>query len=59
MKLIILGIAIATSSFTSCNSSNPDKSPGNSINTDTGKVTNQPDLVVQKDSASIEQNTCA
>ena len=52
MKLIILGIAIASSSFSSCNSNNSSK-PGDSVSKDTGKTV-QTTPVVQKDSASIE-----
>lgn len=51
MKLIILGIAIASSSFTSCN--NESSNSGETAEADTAKSeTTNP--VVQKDSASIQ-----
>ncbi len=51
MKLIILGIAIASSSFTSCN--NNSAKSGEAVKTDTAKaeITTP---VVQKDSASVQ-----
>ena len=52
MKLIILGIAMATSSFTSCNNDNSSKQV-DIVNKDTTK-TEQPNQVIQKDSASIQ-----
>jgi hypothetical protein len=51
MKLIILGIAIASSSFTSC--SNDSGNSGATVQTDTGQ-TEVSTPVVQKDSASIQ-----
>ena len=51
MKLIILGIAIASSSFTSCN--NDSANSGSTVKTDTGR-TEITTPVVQKDSASIQ-----
>ena len=51
MKLIILGIAIASSSFTSCNNNKSSKT-GDTVSNDTGRV-EQPVQLVQKDSASI------
>ena len=51
MKLIILGIAIASSSFTSCN--NNSAKPETTVKADTGK-TEVSTPVVQKDSASIQ-----
>ena len=53
MKLIILGFAIITSSFTSCNSNNSGKTDNNTT-LDTGKVTEQTHPRIQKDSASIQ-----
>ncbi len=51
MKLIILGIAIASSSFTSCN--NDSANSGAEVKTDTGQ-TEISNPVVQKDSASVQ-----
>jgi hypothetical protein len=53
MKLIILGFAIVISSFTSCNSNNSGKTDNKTIS-DTGKVTEETNPVIQKDSASIQ-----
>lgn len=51
MKLIILGIAIASSSFTSCNNDSPNS--GDNVKQDTPRTeTTSP--VVHKDSASIQ-----
>ena len=52
MKLILLGIALATSSFTACNSNNNSKTE-NTVNKDTGR-TEQMIPVAQKDSASLQ-----
>ncbi|MEQ1675865.1 MAG: DUF3347 domain-containing protein [Chitinophagaceae bacterium] len=52
MKLIILGIAIASSSFASCNSNNSSKQ-GDTVSKDTASI-EQKSQVVQKDSASME-----
>ncbi|HUR64856.1 MAG TPA: DUF3347 domain-containing protein [Chitinophagaceae bacterium] len=52
MKLIILAMAMATSAFTSCDSSNSSKKD-NTVNKDTTK-TEPKDLIVQKDSASLQ-----
>jgi hypothetical protein len=51
MKLIILGITIAISSFTSCNNDNSKQS--DTVSSDTTR-TEQTKPVVQKDSASIK-----
>ena len=51
MKLIILGIAIASSSFTSCNNDSAKSEP--TVKADTGQ-TEVMTPVVQKDSASVE-----
>ena len=50
MKLIIIGIAIASSSFTSCN--NDSANSGKQEIKDTNKTETAP--VSQKDSASVE-----
>lgn len=52
MKLIILGIAMATSSFSSCDNNN-SSNQGDIANKDTAR-TEQTDKVIQKDSASIQ-----
>jgi uncharacterized protein DUF3347 len=52
MKLILLGIAIATSSFNSCNNNNSAKQ-GDAVSNDITR-TDLASQAVQKDSASIE-----
>ena len=52
MKCLILGIAITTSSFLSCNSNNSTK-PGDTVSNDTTR-TEHASQVIQPDSASIQ-----